>query len=321
MAFGPNGQGSIWPLYFASPNLPQPDRTRDFYFTVRIVAAHIAYTGGWWGDTKAYMLTSKCSVLSDGAPVESKGIQSGRKKVGASDDPPLARDIVDITPATVTKLAVEVSIEVSRRDVASEALNLIASNGLAKAFSLSSGTAAGISAVSSIVPSFLKLIRGDTPPQENFCTFPLDVDVPARDLNPGYYAGLVCRGDNQELKSCAPSEITYSDGALRRNGNPILAGTYIVLEVKCHPERQLSECDSTWRDLYKEATDNLNNVVNRLVTGDAAKKYIDETLGSFVAIQKLMRTDKSFTDTDEASYIAKLVKLIGDARAQVAADH
>jgi hypothetical protein len=316
MAFGPNGQGSLWPIFLPSSDLTEPDRTKDFYFTVRIVAAHIAFKGGWWGDAKAYMLTTKCSVLANGSPYESKGIQYGRKKIGPSDDSTIANDIVDITPATITRLSVEVDVEVTRRDIANEALSLLGSDSLAKAFSLSASAVTGISVVTAIVPQVLKLIKGDTPAQENFCSFRLDVDLPAQNLKPGWYAGIVCRGDNQELKNCQLGEIAFEGDALRRSGNPIQDGSYIVLEVKCLPKRDLSECEATWRDLYKEANDSLSNIVDGTITGNAARESLDTVLGTYVAIQKLMRSDRSFTDTDEQRYMGDLRKL-RDAAKQI----
>ncbi len=215
----------------ATPNPIQPGQG---YFRLRLHSAQAAIFGPFWQKAQQLLVTSEVRLYMppfNGEPIQS--LQRVRSlKQGAVEQLGLNPNLIDLTPASLDKVSVDIDFLLDRQNRLVSLARLVNDDAFLSVISLAPGAVAVAKAIGGIsrqlVDTFL-----DENDQTSLLKFSGDFSLAAGDLADAYYVILGSTFDQYPLPRPIPGppRLQVSGNDLLLDNQPVVHWSYIIFDI------------------------------------------------------------------------------------------
>lgn len=246
--------GTTTPIYLPRDPTATPVKPGESYFFIKIHSAQAAFHGAIWEQVSQLLVTSQVSLNHKLlGPEPLKGIQRSRAvKRWQAEQLGLSPNLVNLVPATMTHVSVSLEFLLDKKNRLVDLAGLINSDAFLATVSLAPGAALVAKTIGGLSQSIIQTFLAPTE-QQPILQFNGDFNIPANDLQDGYYAILGTRDPQNPLPSPMPA-LSVVNSDLLAAGNRVTQLSYVILDVRVLPVRSRALNDgAAWAEKLGQA--------------------------------------------------------------------
>ena len=297
--------GTTTPIYIPRAADTVPVQPGESYFFIKVHSSQAAFYGSVWEKVHQLLVTSQVSLnhkLLGNKPL--KAIQRSRAvERRQAEQLGLSPNLINLVPATMTHVSVSIEFLLDKKNRLSDLSGLINSDAFLAAISLAPGAAMVAQTIGGLSEKIIQTFLDPTE-QQPILQFNGDFNIPANDLQDGYYAILGTRDTKNPLPSPLPG-LSVENGRLLADGQHLSQLSYVILDVRAVPVRTRALSDgATWAEKLRQA----EGVAQRLaadpfVTEEAQQNAWDECKLLIKEAQLLLAADANYLAQEAANII------------------
>jgi hypothetical protein len=261
--------GTTTPIYLPRDGNPRLVTPGASYFFIKVHSAQAAFHGSIWEQVNQLLITSQVSLnhrLLGAKPL--KAIQRSRAvKRRQAEQLGLSPNLINLVPAAMTHVSVSIEFLLDKKNRLVDLAGLINSDAFLTAVSLAPGAAMVAQTIGGLSEKIIQTFL-EPAEQQPILQFNGDFNIPANDLQDGYYVILGSRDATNPLPSPLPP-LSIVNGALLADRQPLTRLSYIVLDVRVLEARGRGLSDgAAWAEKLRQA----EGVAQRLAADPFAEK-------------------------------------------------
>ncbi len=298
--------GTTAPIYLPRDGNACPVTPGENYFFIKVHSAQAAFHGSVWEQVNQLLITSQVSLNHPRlGPKPLKAIQRSRAvKRQRAEQLGLSPNLVNLVPAAMTHVSVGIEFLLDKKNRLVDLAGLINSDAFLAAVSLAPGAAMVAQTIGGLSEKIIQTFLEPTE-QQPILQFNGDFNIPANDLQDGYYVILGTRDADNPLPSPVPP-LSIVNGELLADRQPLTRLSYVVLDVRVLAARTRGLNDgAVWAEKLRQAEGVAQRLAADPFAGDDEQRQAWlECKGLIKEAQLLLTADTNYLP-DEADKIIK----------------